>query len=416
MNCRKTQEQQEQIHIARQPIFDMQRQVYGYELLFRRTLQNTYDGTDPDQATLDVVTNSFLLFGIESLTRGKLAFINFTANNLLTKLPAMLPREQVAVEILEDVKPDEEVLRRCRELKSAGYMLVLDDFVYKKERLPLVELADIVKIDFRATSAAERQQWQAFLAPYDLRLLAEKVETEEEFQEARAAGYTYVQGYYFSKPALVSGNALPACKANHFKLLQEFSRSDLEFGQIEAVLRKDVSLSYNLLKFINSALFGFRQPIRSLHQAMVLLGHKELSKWGALVALKDMGVDKPGELILSSLVRARFGEQLAMHCVGKICTADAFLLGLFSHLDALLDRPLADILSEIPVKEEIERAFNEEAEGVLSLLYNLMQKYEQGQWQSAAAYAQKIELSEGQVLLGYREALNWAQDVFTGNY
>ena len=255
MNCRKTQEQQEQIHIARQPIFDMQRQVYGYELLFRRTLQNTYDGTDPDQATLDVVTNSFLLFGIDSLTRGKLAFINFTANNLLTKLPAMLPREQVAVEILEDVKPDEEVLRRCSELKSAGYMLVLDDFVYKKERLPLVELADIVKIDFRATSAAERQQWQDFLTPYDLRLLAEKVETEEEFQEARAAGYTYVQGYYFSKPALVSGNALPACKANHFKLLQEFSRSDLEFGQIEAVLRKDVSLSYNLLKFItdNSA-------------------------------------------------------------------------------------------------------------------------------------------------------------------
>lgn len=124
MNCRKTQEQQEQIHIARQPIFDMQRQVYGYELLFRRTLQNTYDGTDPDQATLDVVTNSFLLFGIDSLTRGKLAFINFTANNLLTKLPAMLPREQVAVEILEDVKPDEEVLRRCSELKSAGYMLV----------------------------------------------------------------------------------------------------------------------------------------------------------------------------------------------------------------------------------------------------------------------------------------------------
>ena len=215
MNCRKTQEQQEQIHIARQPIFDMQRQVY----------------------------------------------------------------------------PDEEVLRRCSELKSAGYMLVLDDFVYKKERLPLVELADIVKIDFRATSAAERQQWQDFLTPYDLRLLAEKVETEEEFQEARAAGYTYVQGYYFSKPALVSGNALPACKANHFKLLQEFSRSDLEFGQIEAVLRKDVSLSYNL-----------------------------------------------------------------------------------------------------------------------------MQKYEQGQWQSAAAYAQKIELSESQVLLGYREALNWAQDVFTGNY
>ena len=416
MNFRKAQEQQEQIHIARQPIFDMQRQVYGYELLFRRTLQNTYEGTDPDQATLEVVTSSFLLFGIDSLTRGKLAFINFTANNLLTKLPAILPRKQVAVEILEDVKPDEEVLRRCRELKNAGYMLVLDDFVYKKERLPLVELADIVKIDFRATSSAERQQWQKFLAPYDLRFLAEKVETEEEYQEAKMAGYTYVQGYYFSKPALVSANSLPAYKASHFRLLQEFSRQELKFEQIESILRKDVSLSYSLLKFINSALFGFRQPICSLRQAMVLLGRKELSKWGALVALKDIGVDKPGELILSSLVRARFAEQLAMHCTGKVSTADAFLLGLFSHLDALLNRPLAEVLSEIPVKEEIKRAFNDEAESGLSLLYNLMQKYEQGHWQGAAAYAQKIQLSEGQVCLGYREALYWAQGVFTGNY
>ena len=175
-------------------------------------------------------------------------------------------------------------------------------------------------------------------------------------------------------------------------------------------------MSYSLLKFINSALFAFRQPIRSLRQAMVLLGRKELSKWGALVALKDIGMDKPGELILSSLVRARFAEQLAMYCAGRVCTADAFLLGLFSHLDALLNRPLAEILAEIPVKDEIKRAFNAEEDGVLSVLYNLMQKYEQGQWQSAAAYAQKIELSESQVLLGYREALNWAQDVFTGNY
>lgn len=414
MNCKE--EAQAQIHIARQPIFDMQRQVYGYELLFRRTLQNTYDGTDPDQATLDVVTSSFLLFGIDSLTRGKLAFINFTANNLLTKLPAMLPREQVAVEILEDVRPDEEVLRRCRELKSAGYMLVLDDFVYKKERLPLVELADIVKIDFRATSAAERQRWQGLLEPYDLRFLAEKVETEEEYQEAKTAGYAYVQGYYFSKPALVSATSLPAYKASHFRLLQEFSRQELEFEQIESILRKDVSLSYSLLKFINSALFGFRQPIRSLRQAMVLLGRKELSKWGALVALKDIGVDKPGELILSSLVRARFAEKLAMQCEGEICTADAFLLGLFSHLDALLNRPLTEVLSEMPVKEEIKKAFDEEPEGILSVLYNLMQQYEQGHWQGAAAYAQEMQLSEGQVLLGYREALHWAQDVFTGNY
>lgn len=414
MNCRA--EEQEQIHIARQPIFDMQRQVYGYELLFRRTLQNTYDGTDPDQATLEVVTNSFLLFGIDSLTRGKRAFINFTANNLLTQVPAMLPREQVAVEILEDVLPEGEVLRHCRELKSAGYMLVLDDFVYKQERLPLVELADMVKIDFRATSPQQRKKWQTLLAPYNLRFLAEKVETEEEYQEAVDAGYTYVQGYYFSKPALVSANSLPPYKTSHFRLLQEFSRQELEFEQIESILRKDVSLSYSLLKFINSALFAFRQPIRSLRQAMVLLGRKELSKWGALVALKDIGMDKPGELILSSLVRARFAEQLAMYCAGRVCTADAFLLGLFSHLDALLNRPLAEILAEIPVKDEIKRAFNAEEDGVLSVLYNLMQKYEQGQWLSAAACAQKMDLSEAQVLLGYREALHWAQDVFAGNY
>lgn len=408
-------EQPTEIHVARQPIFDTALHVFAYELLFRSNFINTYDGTDGDQATHSVIANSFLLIGMETLTNGKKAFINFTANSLQNNIPAMLPKNLIAVEILENIFPTEEILRVCKKLKQAGYLLVLDDFVFKPQFLPFIELADIIKVDFRTTPRNERQQLIQRLQNYRVKFLAEKVETQEEFQDALSMGYSYFQGYFFCKPSVLSGKNLPAYKANHLHILQEINRPELEFSQIENIIKRDVSLSYKLLRFINSAFFGFKSTISSLRQALTLLGQKELIKWVSIVALKGIADNKPGELILESLIRARFSEILASGKMMKHRVADAFLMGMFSHIDVLLDRPLQEILDEIRLDEEIKYALLDIAPNQFSILYKLIQTYEKGDWEAYSGYAKELELDEQTVLKAYRESLVWAHDLIMVN-
>ncbi|HWR05629.1 EAL and HDOD domain-containing protein [Sporomusa sp.] len=408
--------QETEVHVARQPIFDNKLNVFGYELLFRSNFINSYDSADGDQATHDVIANSFLLFGLETLTGGKKAFINFTANSLRNNIPAMLPRKLVAVEILEDIIPDAAIINACKKLKQDGYLLVLDDFAFAPAYLPLVEVADIIKVDFRTTPPAERWQLIQRLQGYPLKFLAEKVETHEEFEAALQMGYSYFQGYFFCKPLIMSGRNLPGYKANYLHILQEINRPELEFSQIEAIIRRDVSLSYKLLKFINSSVFGFRKRISSLRQALTLLGQKELIKWVSLIALKGIGDDKPGELILRSLIRARFAESLAAGRMPAALVANAFLMGMFSHIDVLLDRPIGEILEEISLDERIRNAILEKGHNQFSALYKLIQTYEQGDWQAYSGYVADLGINEQDVAKSYRESLLWAHDQVVANY
>jgi len=407
--------QETEVHVARQPIFDATLNVFGYELLFRSNFINTYDGTDGDQATHSVIANSFMLIGIETLTNGKKAFINFTANSLQKNIPAMLPKEVVAVEILEDVIPTEEIISACKKLKLDGYLLVLDDFVFKLEYLPFIELADIIKVDFRTTSREERQQLIHRLQGYPIKFLAEKVETQEDFQDALYMGYSYFQGYFFCKPSIISGKNLPGYKANYLHILQEINRPELEFSQIEDIIKRDVSLSYKLLRFINSAFFGFKSKISSLRQALTLLGQNELIKWISLVALKGVAQNKPGELILESLIRARFAEKLASGKMLKHRVANVFLMGMFSHIDILLDRPLQEILDEIALDEEIKYALLEKGHSQFAILYKLIQTYGKGDWEAYSGYVEELGLEEQNVLTSYRESLIWAHDLIMVN-
>lgn len=399
------------VHVARQPIFDTKFNVFAYELLFRSKFIDIYDGIDGDQATHDVIANTFLLIGIETLTNCKRAFINFTANSLRNNIPAMLPKDLVAVEILENVIPDEEIINACKELKAKGYLLVLDDFVFTPEYIPLIELADIIKVDFRLTPPQERQQLIQKLRGYPIKFLAEKVETHEEFQDALRMGYSYFQGYFFCKPLVISGKKIPSYKVNHLHILQEINRPELEFNQIEGIIKRDVSLSYQLLKFINSPIFGLRNTITSLRQALTLLGQKELTKWVSLIALKGIANDKPGELILASLIRARFAESLAMGKMTKKQVPNAFLMGMFSHIDVLLDCPMKEILDGIYLDEEVKSALLEEQDNQFSLLYKLIQSYEQGNWELYSRYVKDMGLDEHQVLKSYRESLVWAHEL-----
>jgi len=397
--------------IARQPIFDAQRHVYGYELFFRSGLENVFRHSDPDQATSKVMVDSFFLFNMNDLTGGKRAFINVPREILLKEYMFFLPKEQVVVELLETVEPDAEVLQACQKLKNAGYLIAMDDFVYEPRYEPLLEFTDFVKVDFLATPEEARKSLLQKISPLKVRLVAEKVETLEMFQHGIESGYSFFQGYFFSKPAILVAKDIPTFKANYFQILKEIHRSGTDLNKLDEIIRQDIALTYRLLRYINSAFFGIRHKIKSVKQALVLLGEKKIKNWISFVALASMAVDKPEELLVLTVVRARFCEMLAPYFNLADRKDDSFLMGLFSLIDAFLDRPLSQILAEIPIDDPIKLALLGEPSR-LGEIYQYTLSYEKAAWGDL----QKPILTPDEdttPLSLYLEALKWGQAFYT---
>lgn len=393
--------------IARQPIFDMNQRAFGYELLFRSGLENVFRHPDPNQASSKVLADTFFLHDLAFLTGGKRAFINITRDLLLQELLFLIPKEKIVVEILENVEPDEEVVQACERLKSAGYLLAMDDFVYDDRYGPLLRLADFIKVDFLSTEEGERRDLVRRLSTCKVRFLAEKIETYEMFREARDLGYTYCQGYFFSRPRVISGRDIPGLKLHYLQLLQEIHRPELDLKRLTEIVRRETSLSYKLLRYINSAFFGLRNRISSLKQALLLLGEREIRKWVTLVTLATLGEDKPEELVLQSILRARFCESLASLTGLSDRSDDLFLMGMFSLLDGLLDRPLSEILEGIPISEEIKRALLGE-KNRFGLVYQYLLAYEQGRWERLSELGGRLRIDESRVSSLYLEAVRWS--------
>lgn len=399
-----------EIFVARQPIFDKSMNVFAYELLYRVDPGSAANVKDGDQATSAVITNTFLLIGFDNLTGGKPAFINFTRNMLAEEVATNLPRELVAVEVLEDVDPDDKVIEACRKLKDLGYTLVLDDFVFKGDLQPLIDLADIIKVDFLYTRGADRGEIIRQVGNKNIKFLAEKVETKEEFEEALGMGYSYFQGYFFSKPDTLSARDIPGYKLNYLHLLQELNRPETDFCMVEEIIKRDVSITYKLLKYINSASFGFRSKINSVKHALVLLGLQEIKKWISLIALRSMGEDKPDELMTSSILRARFSELIALSMGNKKRSPDYFLMGLLSMIDAFVDRPMPVILEGLPISEDIKMALIS-GEGLLGEVFCLVLAYEKGQWDSFASSAELLGLNEKTTTRLFLDSIEWSNQV-----
>ena len=397
--------------IARQPIFDAQRKVYGYELFFRSGLENVFKHSDPSQATSKVMVDSFFLFNLNDLTGGKRAFINVPRDILLQEYMFFLPKEQVVVELLETVEPDPEVIQACQKLKQAGYLIAMDDFVYDERYEPLLEFTDLVKVDFLSTPEPVRKALFKKLSPLKVRLVAEKVETDQMLQEGIASGYSFFQGYFFSKPAIIVGKDIPGFKAHYFQLLKEIHRAQIDLKRLEDIIKQEVGLTYKLLRYINSAFFGLRSKITSVKQALVLLGEKTIKNWISFVALASMGADKAEELLVLTIVRARFCEMLAPYFNLSDRKEDSFLMGLFSLIDAFLDRPLPDILAEIPIDDPIKLALLGEPNRLRDI-YQYTLSYEKAAW----GQLDKPIIPPGEEttpLSLYLDALKWGQAFYS---
>jgi EAL and modified HD-GYP domain-containing signal transduction protein len=398
--------------VARQPILNRDQNIYGYELLFRSGLENYFRSTHPDQASSSVIADSFLLFGVKSLTQGRKAFINFT-HKLITSLSVtLLPQEQVVMEVLEDIQPDDQVIGACRALKQHGYMIALDDFVFSEKLKPLIDLADIIKVDFLATPPLVRKHLVRSYAHRGIKMLAEKVETHEQFHEAMELGYKYFQGFFFSKPEIVSCSDVPAYKHHYLLLLQEINRPEPDFIKLEEVIKRESSLCYKLLRYLNSAAFAFSREITSIRHALSLIGVEEVRKWASLLVLAGMGEDKPSALVLGSIVRAKFCEDLAPATGLANRAMDLFLMGLLSMMDAIVERPMAEILSELVISRDIKTALLQGRDrNRFRDIYELVLAYERGDWEEISRLAAAMRANEDRIAEAYLAAVKWSQEV-----
>ena len=318
------------IFVARQPILNRKQKTVAYELLFRTGWDNAFPQSDPSQASNKIIHDSMMEFGFEFLVGNNQAYVNITRELLLGEQYSVLPTSGVVLELTEDVKPDPDVLAACHRLKESGYMLALDDFVFDDGYGPLLEIADVVKVDFLATSREEREQLAKKLTQYNVALLAEKVETGEDFKEGCKLGYNLFQGYFFCEPEIVTRNEIPRFKLNYLRFLQEINSPDVDYDQLEEVIKQEVSLSMKLLRYLNSAALGLSLEVTSIKHALVLLGERNIRKWASAIALASLGEDKPSELAVTGLVRARFCENIGREEGFDGSETDMFLMGMLS--------------------------------------------------------------------------------------
>jgi c-di-GMP-related signal transduction protein len=393
------------VYVARQPIFDRKLNVFGYELLYRKSMNNFYEGTDDNQATAELINHAFFSFRFRELTDNTKAFINFSEELLLKEIPLLLPKDLLVVEILERVNNSEQILNTCRKLKEEGFLLALDDFVFHESYDALIQEVGIIKVEY---PVIDKQEQKMLIRKYGkkVKFLAEKVETREDFQEALEMGYEYFQGYFFSKPVMMKERDIASINGNLIRIIHELQNEEPNYQKITEIIEIDVGLSYKLLRMANSIFFGSMNPIHSIKTALVRLGITEIRKWIYLMMLKDIQRIENKELIKLSLIRAKMLEIMAQRSGLKNQHLEYFMTGLFSSIDVLLGKPLMEILPDMALTEQITNALLHR-ENAMGKALNYILHFEQGDWAYLETYEKNISLAKESFMEIYVEALSW---------
>ncbi|MBM3791225.1 MAG: HDOD domain-containing protein [Acidobacteria bacterium] len=397
-------------YLARQPIFDRKEAVIGYELLLRSGLDNFF----PSQGVLhasEMALDNYFVFGLETLTGGRRAFVNFNRSALVGGYPGLLPKERIVVEILETVFPDPEVIIACRSLKEAGYCVALDDFVYSEQAAPLLDFADIVKIDFLATTLEEKRTVRDKTLSRGIQLLAEKVETHDDILAAVEMGCSYFQGHFYCRPQILKRRDVPGFRPNYLRLLRAVNRDAINLQEIEQIFKQEPSLLYKLLRYLNSAYFSFLSRINSIRHALSLLGEINLRRWTSVVALVEMAGNRPQELVVLSLSRARFCELLAMPLRLRGREIELFMLGLFSTLDVIVGRDMTSALREVPLSQDVKDALTFR-ENRFARVLDLLLAYEKADWSTVQDLAGELGLIEAVIPDCYLQSVEWTRQIF----
>ncbi|CAG9610336.1 EAL and HDOD domain-containing protein [Pseudoneobacillus rhizosphaerae] len=405
-----------EVFVARQPIFTREKDIFAYELLYRNSQNNSFPDINGDMATTDVIINSYINIGINEMSNGKPCFINFTEKLLCSGVPTFFQPNEIIVEILETVEIGTELLNICKELKSKGYQIALDDFILNsnnKHFFSLIKYIDIIKVDFRNTTEEMRSLIESVSLKYGIKLLAEKIETMEEFESAAGKGYVYFQGYFFSKPAIMSTRDVPEYLQNYFPIIQLLSNDDPDLNEITRLIEQDLSLSYKLLKLVNSPTFWGINKINSIKQAVVRLGMKELKKWIYLLSIRgnvSENSEWTREILNKSLTRAKMCESIAENKYKQKELSSYFLTGMFSLMDTLLGIDMDHILKLIPLEANICEALKGKSNQHKEIL-NLCISIEIGDWQDFDYLCERLKIEDSFALGLYNDAFKWSKRI-----
>ena len=396
-------------YAARQPILDADKKLFAYEILFRDGVDNVFPEIDEDEATSRIIEGAQINFGLEDLTDNKPAFINFTLDTILKRYPTMMPPEQLVVEVLETVQPGKTLLTAVQELHKLGYTVALDDYEHKPVWRHFFPYIKMIKFDLRAMSLGEIELIVEELKEFPhIELLAEKVETSEEFEYCKDMGFKYFQGYFFSHPEVVKTKNLSPAQMTLAELLYETSAQDLDLPKITQIFERDVNLSYKLLRYSNSCAFKRRGEISTIKQAIVVLGQYELKKFLSLLFAAQVNSSKPEELLKMAMVRAKFCDELARQ-EGTEDQGKAFLTGMMSLIDAILDESIDKVMEQLPLAQEIKDALIEN-KGKLAEYLALAKAYERASWDSVNEAGEHLGLSQEQAPAIYTNAISWATE------
>jgi EAL and modified HD-GYP domain-containing signal transduction protein len=379
--------------------------VHAYELLFRAGPEAGYRG-DGDLATRTMLDNT-VMFGLDKLTGGLPAFVNCTRESLTEELVNVLPPDLTVLEILETLEPTPELISACRKLKSAGFRLALDDFAWKPKFEPLIELADYIKVDLLLTGPAERKKLMERLKGASVVLLAEKVETQEQYQQACDEGFTLFQGYYFCRPQLMENRKVPANRLWQLEILQMMRSDWLDLRALTSLVKRDPSLTYRLLRLVNSPMCAVRQEVSSIQSALLAVGSEAFRRIATLAITSELSGNQPLEILRMAFVRGRFCERAAGLC--GLDVTEQYLLGMLSLLPAMLRMPMAELTPALPLRREIRQALECAANGERCLL-GWLEFHESGDWARCSRAAQADGLNEAELLGIYAESVVWAED------
>ena len=395
------------VYVGRQPIFDRTLNVYAYELLYRSGQQQNAAnvGADGDCATTQTIINTFMEIGLDRLVLNKLAAINLTEKFLLEDNRIPFTPKQVILEILEDIPVTGPLIMAVSKLAKAGYTIALDDYLYNPAHAPLLQLASVVKIDLTMLSRDELKQHVAQLRQYNnVKLLAEKIETPEEFILCSNLGFDYFQGYFLSRPQIISAEKMPTNRLTVMNLLAVLHNPDSDNEDLAEAINTDVTTSYKLLRMINSAAFNLPRKVESIQHGVMLLGRRKLSSWASMLALSTLN-DRPSEILRTAMTRAKMCELLAEKA-GIKPVESYFTVGMFSALDLIMQRPLPKLLEPLPLSTEIVSALLYH-KGKLGEALTCVMAYEVADWPNV----EFARLSTQDILITNIEAVTWASAI-----
>ncbi|WP_018693572.1 EAL and HDOD domain-containing protein [Algicola sagamiensis] len=398
-----------QVYTARQPIFNRRRQVIAYELLFREGKENRFPAhVPPDIATAKLLVNSYLSVGLEEITDNKPGLINFPIETLREHLVHMVPYKNIIIELLETIEPNHESYSLIRTLFHKGFHLALDDFVYDDRWERFLPLVKLIKVDIMETPYKDVAPLLPLFRKYKIKMLAEKVETYEEFRQGKTLEFDYFQGYFFCKPEILEGKDIETSEHFLMSIYAEVMKPEFSYKKVEEFFLNDVGLTYKLLRFVNSSLFQHSEEISSIKQAIVFLGENQIRKFVCLIVTAQLNPNKPPELIKTTIVRARFCEHMAK-AIGLRKESDAaFLMGLFSTIDAILDRPMKTIMDSLPLDEGIKDALVDH-HGKLASCLDASEAFLQGNWDEVETIVNQYNIDPAHIIQCLNDSMCWSK-------